>query len=114
MKDYNNDNTAVLKDDLSKTKTRFNVSNTTALSAGMRIIIDKEIMKIKEIVDADTITVNRGYQSIAATHLGNTSIDVITTADDLLVEPDDDFGFNGVLETFDDSRTFSPTQQKDI
>ena len=73
-----------------------------------------KVYSIKEIVDADTITVNRGYQSIAATHLGNTSIDVITTADDLLVEPDDDFGFNGVLETFDDSRTFSPTQQKDI
>ena len=114
LKDYNDDNTAVLKDDLSKTKTRFNVSNTTALSVGMRIIIDKEIMKIKEIVDADTITVNRGYQSIAATHLGNTSIDVLTTADDLLVEPDDDFGFNGSLDVFQDSRSYSPTQQRDI
>ena len=80
----------------------------------MRIIIDKEIMKIKEIVDADTITVNRGYQSTAATHLGNTSIDVLTTADDLLVEPDDDFGFNGSLDVFQDSRSYSPTQQRDI
>ena len=80
----------------------------------MRIIIDKEIMKIKEIVDANTITVNRGYQSVAATHIEGASIDVLTTADDLLVEPDDDFGFNGIIEVFDDSRSFSPTQQKDI
>ena len=71
-------------------------------------------MKIKEIVDANTITVNRGYQSVAATHIEGASIDVLTAADDLLVEPDDDFGFNGVIEQFGDARSFSPTQQKDI
>ena len=70
--------------------------------------------RIKEIVDSNTIVVNRGYQSVAATHIENASIDVLTTADDALVEPDDDFGFNGSLEVFDDSRSFSPTQQKDI
>ena len=112
--DYDDDNTAELKTDLNKTKTRFDVSSTLALSVGMRIIIDKEIMKIKEIVDANTITVFRGYQSVAATHVAPASIDVLTAADDLLVEPDDDFGFNGVIEEFSDSRSFSPTQQKDI
>ena len=80
----------------------------------MRIVIDKEIMKVKEIVDANTIVVNRGYQSVAATHIENASIDVLTAADDALVEPDDDFGFNGVIETFTDSKTWSPTQQTDI
>ena len=114
LKDYNDDNTTVLRTNLSKTKTRFDVTATSALAVGMRIIIDKEIMKIKEIVDANTIVVNRGYQSVAATHIENTSIDVLTAADDLLVEPDDDFGFNGVIEQFGDARSFSPTQQKDI
>ena len=80
----------------------------------MRIIIDKEIMKIKEIVDANTIIVNRGYETISATHTEGTSIDVLTAADDALVEPDDDFGFNGFIEDFTDSRSYSPTQQKDI
>ena len=112
--DYDNDNTTVLRTNISKTKTRFDVTSTSALSAGMRIIIDKEIMKIKEIVDSNTIIVNRGYQSVAATHIENTSIDVLTAADDALVEPDDDFGFNGIIEEFTDSRSFSPTQQKDI
>ena len=112
--DYDDDNTTVLRSNISKTKTRFDVTSTLALAVGMRIIIDKEIMKIKEIVDSNTIIVNRGYQSIAATHIENTSIDVLTTADDALIEPDDDFGFNGIIEDFTDSRTFSPTQQKDI
>ena len=114
LKDYNDDNTTVLRTNLSKTKTRFDVTATSALAVGMRIIIDKEIMKIKEIVDANTIVVNRGYQSVAATHIENASIDVLTAADDALVEPDDDFGFNGSLEVFNDSRSYSPTQQKDI
>ena len=112
--DYDDDNTTVLRTNISKTKTRFDVTSTLALAVGMRIIIDKEIMKIKEIVDSNTIIVNRGYQSVAATHIENTSIDVLTASDDALVEPDDDFGFNGIIEDFTDSRTFSPTQQKDI
>ncbi len=112
--DYDDDNTTVLRNNISKTRTRFDVTSTLALAVGMRIIIDKEIMKIKEIVDSNTIIVNRGYQSVAATHIENTSIDVLTTADDALIEPDDDFGFNGIIEDFTDSRTFSPTQQKDI
>ena len=113
-KDYNDDNTAVLKSDLTKTKTRFDVSSTLPLSVGMRIIIDKEIMKIKEIVDANTIVVNRGYDTIASTHIEGASIDALTAADDLLVEPDDDFGFNGVIEVFNDSKQYRPTQQRDI
>ena len=114
LKDYDNDNTTVLRSNISKTKTRFDVTATSALTVGMRIVIDKEIMKVKEIVDANTIVVNRGYQSVAATHIENTSIDVLTAADDALVEPDDDFGFNGVIEQFGDSRSYSPTQQTDI
>ena len=112
--DYNNDNTTELKEDLTKSKTRMDVGDTSSLAVNMRIIIDKEIMKIKQIVDSNTIVVFRGYDTIAATHLTGASIDVLTAADDALVEPDDDFGFNGVLETFNDSKSYSPTQQKDI
>ena len=114
LQDYDNDNTTVLRSNISKSNTRFDVTATSALSVGMRILIDKEIMKIKEIIDANTITVFRGYQSTATTHIENTAINVLTAADDLLVEPDDDFGFNGVIEQFTDGRSFSPTQQKDI
>ena len=114
LQDYDNDNTTVLRSNISKSNTRFDVTATSALSVGMRILIDKEIMKVKEIIDANTITVFRGYQSAATTHIENTAINVLTAADDALIEPDDDFGFNGVIEQFDDGRSFSPTQQKDI
>ena len=114
LQDYDNDNTTVLRSNISKSNTRFDVTATSALSVGMRILIDKEIMKIKEIIDANTITVFRGYQSAATTHIENTAINVLTAADDALIEPDDDFGFNGVIEQLYDGRSFSPTQQKDI
>ena len=115
MKDYNDDNTAVLKADLSKTKTRLAISDSSALTLGNRIIIDSEIMKVKEIPDSSTVVVNRGYDgSTTATHIEGASIDVLTAADNLLVESDDDFGFDGTIEDFTDARTYSPTLQKDI
>ena len=81
----------------------------------MRIIIDTEIMKIKTIPDNSTITVTRGWdKTTAAPHLENTSIDVLSTADDVLVEADDDFGFNGLIEDFTDSAAFSPTRKIDL
>ena len=115
LQDYNDDNTTVLKADISKSKTRIEVGDSGPLVVGGRIIIDTEIMKVKEIVDAQTIVVYRGYDNTAkATHITGTSIDALTAADDILVEPDDDFGFNGIIDQFSDSRSFSPTQQKDI
>ena len=115
MKDYNDDNTAILKADITKTKTRLAITDSSSLTVGNRIIIDIEIMKIKEIPDGSTIVVNRGYDgSTSATHIEGTSIDVLTQADNLLVEPGDDFGFDGVIEDFQDARTYSPTLQKDI
>jgi hypothetical protein len=39
---------------------------------------------------------------------------VINAADDALLGPDDDFGFNETTTFFSDSKTYSPTQQTDI
>ena len=36
------------------------------------------------------------------------------TPDPIDAEPDDDFGFNESWQTFDNSKSYSPTQQKDI
>jgi hypothetical protein len=36
------------------------------------------------------------------------------TPDPIDAEPTDDFGFNEVWESFDDSKSYSPTQQRDI
>ena len=64
-------------------------------------------MKIKTIPDATTIVVHRGYDgSTTVSHLENTAINLLNTADDNLVEPDDDFGFNGLIEDFTDSQQY--------
>ena len=115
LKDYDADATATLIDPISKGKTRLNVSSSSSLKVGDRIIIDSEIMKIKTVPDAVTIVVHRAYDgSSSVAHLENTVINLLNTADDVLVEPDDDFGFNGMIDDFTDSRTYSEPQQTDI
>ena len=107
LKDYDSDATATLIDAITKTKTKLNVSSSSSLAVNNRIIIDSEIMKIKTIPDATTIVVHRGYDgSTAVSHLENTAINLLNTADDNLVEPDDDFGFNGLIEDFTDSQQY--------
>jgi len=107
LKDYDSDGTATLIDAITKTKTKLNVSSSSSLAVNNRIIIDSEIMKIKTIPDATTIVVHRGYDgSTAVSHLENTVINLLNTADDNLVEPDDDFGFNGLIEDFTDSQQY--------
>ena len=39
---------------------------------------------------------------------------VVNATDDALLGPDDDFGFNETTTFFSDSKTYSPTQKKDI
>ena len=115
LKDYNDDNTAVLREPLTKTETRISVSTSSGLAVDNRIIINNEIMKVTEIVDGETITVKRGYDgSTVTTHLENTSIDVLTPADDNLIDIDDDFGFNENRYSFTDSRDYSPSRNIDI
>jgi hypothetical protein len=115
LKDYNDDNTAILREPLTKTETRVSVSTSSGLVVDNRIIINNEIMKVTGIVDGTTITVKRGYDgSTVTTHLENTSIDVLTPADDNLVDIDDDFGFNENRYSFIDSRDYSPSRNIDI
>ena len=115
VKDYNDDNTATLREALTKTKTRFAVNDSTNFAVNNRIIIDDEIMQIKEIPDSLTLVVSRGYDGTAkATHLENTSIDVLSAADDSLVDIDDNFGFNETTIFYTDGRSYSPTQRMDV
>jgi len=113
--DYNDDNTATLREALTKTKTKFAVNDSTNFAVNNRIIIGNEIMLVKEKPDNLTLVVSRGYDGTAkTTHLENTSIDVLTAADDLLVDMDDNFGFNETTTFYTDGRTYSPTQQADV
>ena len=115
LKDYNADNTATLTKAIAKSTTRITINDSTNLAVENRIIIESEIMKIKEIPDANTIVVKRGWDNTtAAAHIENNVINVLSTADNVLVDVDDDFGFDGLLEDFTDSKSYSPTQRTDV
>ncbi len=115
VKDYNDDNTTTITENLTIDDSRISVNNSTALSIGDRVVIDSEIMKITKIPDVATINVYRGYDnSISATHISGATVNLLTTADDASIVPGDDFGFNEFLTDFDDGKTYSPTQQTDV
>jgi hypothetical protein len=72
-------------------------------------------MRVNQVVDATTIGVDRAIDStVAAIHGSGVTINKLTTADDVLVDPDDSFGFNETSSYFADSATYSPTRQTDI
>ena len=115
LKDYNNDETTTITEDLTTTETRISVTASASLSVNDRIVIDSEIMKISQIVDPTTIIVKRGFDSsIPAQHTSASTINLLTTADDAAIIPGDDFGFNEFESFFDDGKSYSPTKQSDI
>ena len=50
----------------------------------------------------------------AAEHIEGSTVDLIDTADDALIEIGDDFGFTEYRYDFDDGRVFSPTKGTDL
>ena len=114
-KDYDSDGTSALTEEMLKTGSTFNVSNSAVFTINDRIMIDDEIMRVNQVVDSTTVGVDRSIDStVAAIHSVGSSINKLTAADDVLVDPDDSFGFNETSSYFADSATWSPTRQTDI
>ena len=94
LKDYNDDNTTTLSEDITEKVSQFDVSDASALTVDTYIRINNENMQIKSIT-GNTISVYRSVdETIAQSHSVGDSIDVINAADDALIQLDDDFGFN--------------------
>ena len=111
---YDGDEATVVNGAISKDVTEFSVSATTELSVNDRIIIDTEIMFIRNI-NGQKLTVFRGYDdTVVATHEHNAPIGVLSAADDAQIEFGDDFGFNETSSFFTDGKKFSPSQGIDI
>jgi hypothetical protein len=114
IKDYNNDNTTVLAEDINEYVTKISVSDSSLLSENTYIMIEKEELFIKDI-EENILTVLRGQdETIAVPHLVSSSIDIINAVDDNLVEPEDDFGFNESHFDFGDGKVYSPTKGIDV
>jgi hypothetical protein len=114
IKDYNNDNTTVLSEDINEYVTKISVSDSSLLSENTYIMIEKEELFIKTI-EGNILTVLRGQdETTAVPHLVSSSIDIINAVDDNLVEPEDDFGFNENYFDFGDGKIYSPTKGIDV
>ena len=117
QKDYDKDadtTGATITENMNLTETAVSVNDTSAFSTGNRIIIDSEIMKITKKT-SNSITVRRAFSStIAAEHISGSKINVLSTADDVLIAPGDDFGFNETSSFFQDGGDYAIARQQDV
>ena len=125
VKDYDNDDTAVLTTELDTKETIIKVNTVLGFSVDDYIRIGKENMQIREIaVPEKTMIVHRGVDNTEITaHLKDTSVDIISgtrtpdlplTGDDALILDGDDFGFNELTSVYQDYKTYSPSQGTDV
>ena len=114
LQDYNNDATTTLAEDITATKTQFNVADANNLSVNGYIDIGEELMMIKTI-SGNTLTVKRGSDGTTkASHINGDAISIVNAADDALVELGDDFGFSEQRYDYSDGRVWSPTKGADV
>jgi len=114
LQDYNNDATTSLAEDITATKTQFNVADANNLSVNGYIDIGEELMMIKSIT-GNTLVVKRGSDGTTkASHINGDAVSIVNAADDALVELGDDFGFSEQRFDFNDGRVWSPTKGADV
>ena len=114
IQDYNGDQTTQLSENISTEVTEFVVGDATPLLEKSYIQIDSESMYIRKIT-GNTLTVNRGQDNTTPTeHTSGTAINVINSADDQLIDLDDDFGFSEYRYEYNDGKVYSTTKGTDI
>jgi hypothetical protein len=114
IKDYNNDATTTLAQEVSEVITEFNISDSSALQEDIYIMINQESMFIKEI-NGNRLKVLRAQDNtIAAIHEEGDVINIINSQDDELIELGDEFGFDENYFDFGDGRVYSPRKDVDV
>lgn len=114
IKDYNNDATTTLAQEINDTITEFNISDASTLQENTYIMINEESMFIKNIT-GNRLTVLRGQDNtISAMHEEGDALNIINAADNELIEFGDDFGFDENYFDFGDGRVYSPRKGIDV
>jgi hypothetical protein len=95
LKDYTNDQTTQLAENVDLTETVIDVQDASNIPAETYITVNKEEMFVKSKT-GNKLLVRRGEDGTSvAEHLLGTPVNKITKEDNLLVEVGDDFGFDG-------------------
>jgi hypothetical protein len=96
-KSYANNIVANLNNDIEILDTTILVSDPSQLSVDSYITLNDETLRIKSI-SGNEVTVFRGsYGTTISQHVSGTEIKLITSADNDLIKPGDDFGFSGAF-----------------
>jgi hypothetical protein len=98
IQNYTGTVTTTVAKDIEKSDTLIDVVNASGIISGSYIDINQEEFYV-ESVSGNTLTVRRGQDSTnILSHVSGSDVKLITAADDLLIEPGDDFGFSGSLD----------------
>ncbi|MFZ9740291.1 MAG: tail sheath stabilizer and completion protein [Candidatus Nanopelagicaceae bacterium] len=98
-KSYSDTAVAYLTKDVLRSDTVLNLNTVSDISVGSIITIDSESLKVTYIdSNKNTVTVVRGsYKTKATDHVSGTGVEKVVPADNDLIQPGDDFGFDGRL-----------------
>jgi hypothetical protein len=114
LKDYNNDETTQIAEDISEDITEFDVVDGSVLLEKTYIMVDSESMFIRKI-SGNTLTVTRGQDNTSIeSHTEGTALNVINEADNELIDLDDDFGFSESRYDYGDGKIYSTTKGIDL
>jgi len=98
IQNYTGTVTTTVAIDIERSDTLIQVSDASSINPGSYIDINQEELYV-ESVSGNTLTVRRGQDSTTIlSHVSGSEVKLITAADDLLIEPGDDFGFTGSLD----------------
>jgi hypothetical protein len=96
-KNYTGTVLTTLSEDITTTDTLITVNSAASIVKGVYLEIEGEEVYVT-LVTGNVLTVERGKDGTAITsHLSGAQAKSITTADDLLIEEGDDFGFSGSI-----------------
>lgn len=94
-KSYTNNTITTLVGDISTTVTTIEVVDASSISNLDVLVIDEENFRVTS-KSGNKLTVERSYDSTkASNHVSGSNVNLITVADDLLIEIGDNFGFDG-------------------
>ena len=97
IKDYDGDATTVLTGNIDLSETVIEVENASDIPENSYITIGKEEMYVKSKSGNKLIVDRARDKTPLQEHVLGTAVNKITVADNALVEPGDDFGFDGIV-----------------
>ncbi len=86
-----------LSEDVGTTSNIIRVNNANSIDENVYIVIDNESIYVDR-KEGNTLFTRRGQDNtLTASHVGGAAVNLITAADNALIETGDDFGFDGTI-----------------